>query len=287
MAELFPGKSNNSTRMLLEALAQPPKPYAPSTLADLFAAPAPARSVSTLGLLGDAVTPPVARKSVGLLALGVPVERKLPTPPPALNPVRRKVFFSFHYADVIRVNNVRHSEQFKAKALEVPQSFYDRSLWERRQLSNPDALKRLIREGVENSSVICVLAGTNTWSRRWVRYEIARAVIDGKGLLTVNINGLNHHRDRAPHVPGINPLANMAVGRMDDGTYRLFERRASGWYRYHDYAKAVTLPRYLDVPAVGYVTPLSKNIASYDYASQYGSCNIAIWIDRAAAQVGR
>ena len=75
-------------------------------------------------------------------------------------------------------------------------SFYDSSLWERRQIEGPEAVKRLIREGVQYTSAVCVLIGTQTWSRRWVRYEVARSVIDDRGLLAVHLNGIRHHETR-------------------------------------------------------------------------------------------
>lgn len=224
--------------------------------------------------------------STGLDGLTAP--RPNPPVPPFPGPAagkRRRAFFSFHFDDVIRVNNVRKAFEFQQPD-KVP-SFYDSSLWESRRLEDPDAIKRLIREGVENTSVVCVLVGTHTWLRRWVRYEVARSVIDRKALLAVSVNGLNHHRDRRPHPPGPNPLNYMAVGKMPDGTYRLFEWKNDGWYRYDDYTLAVTLPAYLPDPLVGYVTPLSKGTMLYDYVAQQGYKNIGGWIDLAAAMAGR
>jgi MTH538 TIR-like domain (DUF1863) len=93
----------------------------------------------------------------------------------------------------------------------LARSFYDSSLWEERKAEGPEALKRLIREGVEHTSAVCVLFGTETWSRRWVRYEIARAVIDGRGLLAVSINGINDHIHHVPFLAGHNPLNALAI----------------------------------------------------------------------------
>src|SRR5258708_5016916 len=141
---------------------------------------------------------------------------------------KRHVFFSFHYADVMRVNNVRQSGQFKTDKTEGRsiEGFYDRSLWESRKLDGPDAIKNLIREGVERTSVVCVLAGTNTWERRWVRYEIARAVVDGKGLFTIHINGINHHERGRPDDRSDNPCRYLGVARDGDSDqFYLCERK--------------------------------------------------------------
>ncbi len=103
---------------------------------------------------------------------------------------KRRTFFSFHYDDVMRVNAVRNAFKVYNPGTIYQPTFYDSSLWERRKLEGPEAIKRLIREGVDYTSVVAVLVGFNTWSRRWVRYEIARSVIDGKGLLAIHINGI-------------------------------------------------------------------------------------------------
>jgi len=116
--------------------------------------------------------------------------------------VKRRAFFSFHFDDIMRVNNVRNAFKVWYPGDHRLPTFYDSSLWGQRDLTTDDAVKRLIREGVENTSVVCVLAGTGSWKRRWVRYEIARSVIDRKGLLVVDINGINHHVDRTPHPRG-------------------------------------------------------------------------------------
>jgi hypothetical protein len=96
--------------------------------------------------------------------------------------VKRKAFFSFHYDDIMRVNNARMTGTLKNPAASAMRTFYDGSLWESRKLQGPEALKQLIRDGVKETSAVCVLIGTHTWGRRWVRYEIARAVIDNRGL---------------------------------------------------------------------------------------------------------
>jgi hypothetical protein len=161
-------------------------------------------------------------------------------------------------------------------------------------------VKRLIREGVQHTSAVCVLAGTETWLRRWVRYEIARAVIDGRGLLTVHINGLNHHQTRRPDVRGESPLGYLAVGKVQPNAlyaekYYLFERQAEFsngqyrwvWNRCADYTDPIDRPAWLADCRQGYVTPLSTNAAEYDYVAQIGHKNIGSWIDAAARQAAR
>src|ERR1700738_5050784 len=100
---------------------------------------------------------------------------------------KRKVFFSFHFDDVMRVNVVRNAWKITHPDTALLRSFYDSSLWESKKLEGDDAVKRLIREGVCYTSAVCVLIGTETWQRRWVKYEIARTIIDERGLLGVHL----------------------------------------------------------------------------------------------------
>jgi len=180
-------------------------------------------------------------------------------------------------------------------------SFYDSSLWESRKLEGDEAVKRLIREGVEYTSAVCVLIGSETWLRRWVKYEIARAIIDGRGLLGVHLNSIRHHQTRTPHTRGYNPFEFMAVGKVQQGIlsapkYFMYEKVAvpngiAGykfeWHRYGDYTNSVPLPAWLADPQPGYVTPLSDNTIVYDYIADNGHQNIGRWIDHAAQRAGR
>jgi hypothetical protein len=214
-------------------------------------------------------------------------------------PVKRKAFFSFHYDDVVRACVVRNAWKIPHPASTV--SFSDSSMWESKKLEGDAALKGLIREGVSNTSVVCVLVGSQTWDRRWTRYEIARAVIDERGLLAVHLNSIKHHVTRTPHSRGANPLEFMAVAKEQQNAfapakYYLYEQNLRSsllggwervWERYRDHTDPVKLPPWLRDPTPGYLMPLSANAAEYDYMADDGHKNIGLWIDRAAQQVGR
>lgn len=100
---------------------------------------------------------------------------------------------------------------------------------------------------------------------------------------------------------GFNPLAFMAVGKVQPDVwkparYYLCERRwvANGvgggeweWHRYSDYTDPITLPKWVNDPRDGYVTPLSVNAGEYDYMTDNGHKNIGRWIDEAAQGAGR
>lgn len=212
--------------------------------------------------------------------------------PPFVAPIKRKVFFSFHYNDIMRVNNVRKVWSIDHPDAQSMRGFYDASLWESRKLVGPEALKRLIREGVEQTSAICVLIGADTWSREWVRYEIARAIIDNRGLLGVHINSLNHHQTRTPHLLGPNPFDYIGLYRQPNSLLGgsqcyLCEHDGSGWRPYQHYSNAVNLPAYLQPPDPGYIRQLSSAVPVYDFVGGTGHSNIGSWIDAAARRVGR
>lgn len=208
---------------------------------------------------------------------------------------RRNVFFSFHYADLMRVNVIRLSGEFKTERNSTGRSiegFYDRSLWERAKSEGPDNIKRLIREGLERTSTVCLLVGSETHSRRWVKYEVARSVIDGKGLVAIHVNGIRDiNSPYGTKTRGRNPAGSVGVARKSDGRYYLCEyvsgATGSSWQWYADYTRAVDLPAYLAAPDGDRVMPLAQGTREYDWSAQGGHGNVAGWIDLAAAEAGR
>lgn len=152
---------------------------------------------------------------------------------------------------------------------------------------------------MEHASVVCVLVGTHTWNRPWVRYEIARAVIEKKGLVAVHINGLRYHKRLTADANGENPLGYMGVGCPKLGTYYLYERIGRPvvqygqlvmqwrWEKYSRYTVPVSVPKYMQAPTEGKVVPLSAVTVSYDYVGGKGHENIGCWIDMAALRAGR
>ena len=123
-----------------------------------------------------------------------------PAPPPrSLQPItlggllaptqKRMVYFSFAFADQMRVNNVRQFRKIGPRESRNARHFRDRSIWESRDIKTVEGLKDLMRDAMKQSSVVCVLVGSTAYNSRWAKYEIARAIVDRKGLLAVHING--------------------------------------------------------------------------------------------------
>ncbi|WP_218174782.1 TIR domain-containing protein [Pseudomonas yamanorum] len=104
----------------------------------------------------------------------------------------RKTFFSYHYeAGVWRAWNVRNSWIVRDKE-EISAGFFDNSVFEASKKESDDALKKRLRNGLDNTFVTCALAGTHTWNRRWDRHEIASSIIKGNSLPTVYIHDVQN-----------------------------------------------------------------------------------------------
>ncbi|MCX5712988.1 MAG: TIR domain-containing protein [Candidatus Omnitrophica bacterium] len=115
----------------------------------------------------------------------------------------RCVYFAFHYQrDIWRVNQVRNSnvvEGFDRAG------FIDGSLWEEARKKGDTAIKKLIDEGLEGTTVTVVLIGAKTSEREYVEYEIDQSWKKGNGLLGVYIHQLED-RDGKADSKGKNPF---------------------------------------------------------------------------------
>ncbi|AUY15734.1 MULTISPECIES: TIR domain-containing protein [Serratia] len=198
----------------------------------------------------------------------------------------RRTFFSFHYGpDVWRAWNVRNSWVVR-EANKEDRGFFDSSVLEASKKESDNTLKNFLRKGLDNTSVTCVLAGTQTWERRWVRYEIARSVIKGNGLLTVYIHGVQN-KDKETSTKGANPLAQMGLYRTEHGIY-LAEWKGGKWVAYADYTLAISEgDLWFTAPKTNNVVQLSTHYLSYDFIGQDGRKNIGGWIETAAEMAGR
>lgn len=162
----------------------------------------------------------------------------------------RKVFFSFHYQnDYWRVQNVMNSQ--------VVSSGYQRNEflvaqdWEQVKRKGEANIKRWIRGQMHGASVLCVLIGSETANRRWVKFEMGEAIDKKMGLLGVFIHGMeNAQKETSPK--GENP----------------FEKNL-GFHPTRDPS--------LDYPCASY----------YDWVSGNGRKNIGDWIEKAAQQAGK
>lgn len=144
----------------------------------------------------------------------------------------KRVFFSFHYQDVIdfRANVVRNHKLTKGKS----SGYFDSSIWEDAKKTSDLALKRLINGEIKNTSVTCVLVGSNTYERRWVDYEIMASLKKGNDILAIHINNIEG-KDGKTKSKGNNPLYYLGYSYDDTGKkVSLHIYLKSGWKKYSD-----------------------------------------------------
>lgn len=200
----------------------------------------------------------------------------------------RRVFYSFHYADVNRVNQVRQSGKIRPIDSERVKTVQDRSLWERKKSINEEYLKKSISKNIVGTSVTCILTGEHTWQRRWCRYEIARSLLNGNGLFAVRINHLYCIGQRSYGLPGPNPLDHMAVGRDEQGRIYVYEFLDGRWCKMTMMTKQLLRwPKWLQPVTPGCVRQLSSGAPIYDYESQDGARLLLYWSNQAAKAAGR
>jgi hypothetical protein len=154
--------------------------------------------------------------------------------------------------------------------------YYDHSIWEEAENTNPLALKRLINAELENSSVTAVLIGSGTWTRRWVRYEIMKSIERGNQVIGIHINGIVG-KDRQTKIFGYNPFDNLGLEISADGTRAKPTEWTNGkWSYYGDLNSFSILQQPL--PNWGKHLQLSNWLSVYDWAGNQGYENFSSWI---------
>lgn len=279
----FLGSDYNS---LLDALQrQTTPPLQPNILPEIFGQPGRLPAQPTGGLdslfgLAEALVKPPPRRNALQDVFGA---QPLPTLPAE---VRRKLFFSFHYDDVRRTVQVRQSWRFRSGWSRPSDNFYDKSLWEKSRSENEAHLKSMIRRSMAGSTATCVLAGSNTSDRRYVRFEIAHSLFIKNGLFTVHI-----HNVRDPHTgtswPGSNPLSCMGLLLREDGKGQVVELVNGAWRYFDLMTMPVSWPKWMPKPTIGYLYPLDIAAPAYDYVGNNGYENLPLWAQAAADAAGR
>ena len=193
----------------------------------------------------------------------------------------RRVFFCFHYADVIsfRANVVRNHWVTKEKRHSA--GFFDASLWEQTRRKGKDSLKRLINEGLKNTSATCVLVGSQTFVRPWVRYEVLKSIKKGNKVLGVHINGIPDKSKKTKNL-GINPFNYLGLKYSADG-YRLtmYEYKNSCWSTYTEVggSSSYILSKQAPLEKRGKFFKLSTFYPTYLWNKNNGYKNFTKWVD--------
>jgi hypothetical protein len=194
----------------------------------------------------------------------------------------RSVFFSFHYdRDIMRVHQVK--QHYITKGTYTETGFFDGSLEEKAKKDGDQAVKKLINDGLVGSSVLCVLIGKETYTRRWVNYEIFKAVEYGMGVFGIRIHHLKDPRQGAD-TAGSTPFQVLGYGARDD-KYVPMIHYPEGW-KEAPYLLPVTKA------AAPYLKGTDKPVLSslfsvYDWIDNDGYNNFGKWVEAAAKQAGR
>jgi hypothetical protein len=191
----------------------------------------------------------------------------------------KRVFFSFHWADVIdfRANVVR--QHWVAKLNRDEAGFFDASLWETAKKTSPTAVKRIINSGLDGTSVTCALIGSYTYARRWVRYELMKSFRKGNAMLGVHINCIAG-RDQQTKPAGPNPFEYLGVTFSQNGaTATLHEIVDGTWKEYSEIDGSATYQTGgVAEQFRGKGFNLSRWYKIYDWNSDNGYANFATWI---------
>lgn len=100
----------------------------------------------------------------------------------------RRVFFSFHYQrDIWRANVVRKSNVVIGSAAA---GFHDASLWEEAKKKGDAAIKKMIDDALQNTTVTVVLIGAKTAGRKYINYEIEKSVERGNGVIGIHVHNI-------------------------------------------------------------------------------------------------
>ncbi|MCC6348383.1 MAG: TIR domain-containing protein [Candidatus Eisenbacteria bacterium] len=192
----------------------------------------------------------------------------------------KRVFFSFDYQDVadFRANVVRQS--WRAKPDREAAGFFDASIWESARKQGTTALKRLINGAIDGTSVTCVLVGSDTYLRPWVRYELLLSFYLGKGLLAVHVNSIRD-KNREVKPLGPNPLEYVGVTYSDTGlTATLWEKKADKWIEYGEIGNGPSFQTGgVAQKYWGKGFNLSNFFPVYDWIAHDGYINFASWVD--------
>jgi hypothetical protein len=188
----------------------------------------------------------------------------------------KRVFFSFHYQDVIdfRANVVRN--HWLTKKDREDAGFFDASIWEEAKKKGNLSLKRLINGGLKNTSTTCVLVGSDTFNRKWVNYEIMKSLSIGNHIFAVHINSIKG-KDKKTKTKGPNPLYYLGYSFSKDGkTINLHDYINKKWVKYSDLDSYSV--KEVDEKYRNKIYRLSSDYNIYDWNDDDGYDNFSDWV---------
>jgi hypothetical protein len=115
-------------------------------------------------------------------------------------------YFSYHYGnDAARAASARSAMALEADAPIAPPA------WEELGWGGDTAVTRWVADRLRGKECLVVLIGSQTATRKWVKYEIKMAWESGRGVMGINIHNLFDAKGK-PSAPGKNPFEDFAYG---------------------------------------------------------------------------
>ena len=156
--------------------------------------------------------------------------------------------------------------------------YYDASIWESAKKQGSTALKRLINSGLEQTSNTCVLIGSQTFERPWVRYELLKSFKKGNHILGVHINSIKC-KNQTTKIKGANPLEYVGVTFSDSGlTATLWEKVNGIWIKYEEIDGSASYRVEVAQKYRGNGYNLSNFFHTYDWIADNGYKNFSNWV---------
>lgn len=190
----------------------------------------------------------------------------------------KRVFFSFHYEDVanFRANVVRN--HWLTKPTREICGYYDASIWESARKQGDVALKRLINGGLNMTSNTCVLIGSKTYERPWVRYELLKSYRKGNHIFGVHINSIKSSSGQTK-TNGPNPLRYVGVSFSESGKLATIWEFAGGeWKKYKKIGNSASYQVNVAQQYRGNGYNLSRFYSTYDWVANDGYANFSKWV---------
>lgn len=125
----------------------------------------------------------------------------------------KRVFFSFDYDDVFRVNQIRNS--WVTQGNEAA-GFVDKADFEKVQRQGKQAIKNWIDKQLKGTSVTCVLIGEYTYLSEWVKYEIVQSIEKRNGLIGIYMHNQKDQNGKTG-VQGENPFTKPPINFRTGG----------------------------------------------------------------------
>ena len=117
--------------------------------------------------------------------------------------MKRQVFFSFHYnRDAWRASQIRNMGKVDGQS-----TFCDND-WEEVRYKSDTKIREWIDNQLSMRSCLVVLVGYETSERKWVKYEIEKAMELHKGIVGIRINRLKNSQGNQDN-EGCNPFFNV------------------------------------------------------------------------------